>query len=201
MNDNFSEWWSSMTTMEHVYWVIAVPASIMFVFFMIMTFIGGDVEGDTDFDTDADADFDADGEIPFQFITIKNLVGFFTIFSWTGLACIKSACGTFTVLLSSTIAGILMMLAMAGVYYLMSKLTESGNVDLNKAVGAIGEVYLIIKGNRKAMGKVQLKIEGTFKTLDAITDDDEDIKTGELVDVIDVTNNNILIVKTNSNKS
>lgn len=192
MNNNFSEWWSLMTTMEQLYWIVAIPASLIFIALMVMTFIGGDVESDTDIDGDIDTD---DG-IPFQFITIKNLVGFFTIFSWTGLACIEGGYGVFIVILSSTIAGILMMIAMATIFYLMSKLTESGNVNIKNSIGSIGEVYLIIKGSRKAMGKVQLKIGGTFQTLDAITDDKEDIATGGLVDVVDVTNNNILIVKT-----
>jgi len=190
MNEGFVQWWSLMTTMEQVYWIIALPSSVIFIFFMVITFFGGD--GNAEFDGDID-----DG-IPFQFITIKNLVGFFTIFSWTGLACIQGGYSVLTVILCSSIAGILMMLAMATIFYLMSKLTESGNVNLKKSIGSIGEVYLVIKNNRKAMGKVQLKIEGTFQTLDAITDDDEDISTGGLVDIIDVTNNNVLIVKLSS---
>lgn len=194
MFDNFSEWWSVMTTMEQLYWIVALPSSLIFLFFMGMTFIGGDMDSDGDVDNDVDAD---EG-IPFQFITIKNLIGFFTIFSWTGLACIKSGCSVLAVIISSTIAGIIMILIMTTIFYLMSKLTESGNVNLRKSIGSIGEAYLIIKANRQAMGKVQLKIEGTFKTLDAITDQEKDIPTGSLVDVIEVTNNNILIVKTST---
>jgi len=192
MTEVFLNWWSTMAVMEHVYWMIALPSSLGFVFYMAMTFVGGDMDGDMGFDGDMDAG------IPFQFMTLKNLVGFFAVFSWTGLAFIKGGYDPPIVIMSSTIAGTLMMLAMSSVYYMMSKLTESGNVNLNKAVGSIGEVYLVIKGRRKAMGKVQLKVEGTFQTLNAITDDENDISTGALVDVIDVTNNNILIVKSSS---
>ncbi len=193
MTEVFNNWWSTMAVMEHVYWMIAVPSSLGFIFYMAMTFVGGDVDGDMGFGDDMEAE-----GIPFQFMTLKNLVGFFAVFSWTGLAFIKGGYEPPTVIISSTIAGIIMMLAMSSVYYMMSKLTESGNVNLNKAVGSIGEVYLVIKGSRKAMGKVQLKVEGTFQTLNAITDDENDISTGALVDIIEVTNNNILIVKSSS---
>jgi len=198
MLNNFSEWWSVMSTMEHVYWLIAVPSTIIFAILILMTFIGGDLDSDAEFEVDAESDIEAEEGIPFQFITIKNLVGFFTIFSWTGLAFIKSGYSVPTVILSSTIAGIIMMLIMATIFYLMSKLTESGNINIKKAIGSVGEVYLIIQPNRKGMGKVQLKVEGSFQTLDAMTDDDNEIQTGALVDIIDVTSNNILIVKNSS---
>lgn len=202
--ENFNEWWSMMTAIEQIYWVIAVPSTLIFLIYMVMTFVGGDLDADTDIDVDLDldgdidGDFDADPGIPYQFITLKNLLGFLTVFAWTGLACIHGGYGWVTVVISSTIAGLLMMLLMATIFYLMGKLTESGNVNLKRAKGGIGEVYLTIRGERKGMGKVQLKLGGTFRTMDAITDEKEDLKTGSLVDVINVTNNNILIVKLSS---
>jgi len=195
MNGNFNEWWSIMSTMEHVYWIIAVPSSLVFIMLMLMTFIGGDGDmASSDFEIDADID----GGIPFQFFTIKNLVGFFTIFSWTGLAFIKGGFSVITTIISSSVAGILMMVMMSTIFYLMNKLVESGSIDLKKAIGSMGEVYLVIPGKRKSMGKVQLKVEGAFKTLDAISDEKNDIATGSLVDIIDVTNNDILVVKSSS---
>jgi hypothetical protein len=44
------------------------------------------------------------------------------------------------------------------------------------------------------MGKVQIQVQG-FRTLDAITDEHEDIKTGSVIEVIDVMNNEVLLVK------
>jgi hypothetical protein len=204
MIENLNELWSAMALLERIYWLIAIPTTLIFLIYMVMTFIGGDLDADTDIDADidTDADFDTDADadtgIPYQFITIKNLLGFLTIFSWTGLAFIHGGYGVLTVLVSSTIAGLIMMFIMATIFYLMSKLTESGNENLRKAVGGIGEVYLVIKAERKGMGKVQLKLQGTFRTLDAITDEKNDLPTGSLVDIIDITNNNILIVKSSS---
>ena len=81
-----------MGTLEHVYWLFAVPSTIIFLIYMIITFAAGaDVDGDFG---DADADVDGDAGIGFQFFSLKNLVGFFTIFSWAGLACIDANLGT-----------------------------------------------------------------------------------------------------------
>jgi hypothetical protein len=44
------------------------------------------------------------------------------------------------------------------------------------------------------MGKVQIKVQG-LQTLDALTDNEEDIKTGGVVDVVEVINDEILLVK------
>jgi len=37
-------------------------------------------------------------------------------------------------------------------------------------------------------------VQGTLRTLEALTDESEDLKQGEVIDVVDIANNNILIV-------
>lgn len=51
-----------------------------------MTFVGGDMD---DSFGDADSAIDADEGIGFQFKTVQNLVGFFAVFSWTGIASLQ----------------------------------------------------------------------------------------------------------------
>ena len=86
---------------------------------------------------------------------------------------------------------------MAALFYFMSKLTDSGTLNMKNAIGHLGEVYLTIPGNRNGMGKVQLTVQGSIRTLDAITDDMEAIKTSSLIQVIDVIDQQILLVKRN----
>lgn len=90
-----------------------------------------------------------------------------------------------------------MMLAMATLFYLMSKLVESGNMNLKNAVGRSGEVYLPIPANRQGIGKIQITVQGTLQTLDAITDDKEPIGTSALIQVVEVINDQILLVRRN----
>ena len=190
---NLSEWWNSLDTIRQIYWGIAIPFSLIFLIQMVLTFIGGEME------IDGDADFDVEGDsgVGFQFFTLKNFIGFFTIFSWSRIAALDSDYSTATTLIISTISGLIMMTLMASLFYFFSKLTDSGTMNINNAKGAIAEVYMRIHGNRSNIGKVLVKVQGSLRELEAITDDEEDLPTGSVVNVKDVINDNILLVSKN----
>ncbi len=184
-------WWQGMLVAEKVYWIIAIPFTLIFLIMMVMTLLGGDLDSA---DMDVDMEMDSDTGIGFQYLSIKNLVGFFTIFGWTGIACLASGKSMVFTVIVSVLAGLLMMTIMSAIVYLMGKLTEQGNLNLQNAIGKIASAYLTIPAERKGMGKIQIKVQG-FRTLDAITDEKEDIKTGAVVEVVDVINNQVLLVK------
>jgi hypothetical protein len=184
-------WWQGMLVAEKVYWIIAIPFTLIFLIMMVMTLLGGDLDSA---DMDVDMEMDSDTGIGFQYLSIKNLVGFFTIFGWTGIACLASGKSMVFTVIVSVLAGLLMMTIMSTIVYLMGKLTEQGNLNLQNAIGKIATAYLTIPAERKGMGKIQVKVQG-FRTLDAITDEKEDIKTGAVVEVVDVINNQVLLVK------
>ena len=190
MFTDFPGWWEALALLEKIYWGIAIPFTIFFVLQILLTFYGGDVpeDGGADFDVETD-----DG-IGFQFFTLKNLVAFFTIFSWAGIACLDSGLSNGTSIIISFISGVAMMGVMGSVFYFLGKATESGTLKMKNAIGAVGEVYMEIKSQRGNMGKVQVQVQGTLRTLEAITDDKEDLKQGHIVTVTDIANNNILIV-------
>lgn len=188
--------WSELDILAQVYWAITIPATLIFIFLLIMTAIGSDA------DTDVQSDFhdsfgDGDG-IPFQLLSLKNIVGFFAMFGWSGLALMNAGIGTGLVIFLSVLCGLIMMVAMASLFYFMSKLAESGNMKMKNAIGRTGEVYLTIPGNRNGQGKVQITVQGNLQTLDAITDDPSNIITSSLVEVLDVIDEQILLVKRNS---
>ncbi|MBI9069186.1 MAG: hypothetical protein JEZ09_17955 [Salinivirgaceae bacterium] len=189
-----STWWIEMATFEKINWLIALPFSALFIIQIILTFTVGDMD-DATAGGDVDSSIDHDLGIDFQFLTLKNLIAFFTIFGWTGIVCVDANLGVGISVLISTIAGTLMMTIMASIMYFMGKLTDSGTLNMNNAIGKTCSVYLTIPPKRGGLGKVQIQVQG-FRTLDAMTDNDEPIKTGGLVEVIDVLNNEILLVRT-----
>jgi hypothetical protein len=185
--------WSELDLMSQVYWIITVPATVVFALLLVLTIFSSDA--DTDVHTDLDHSLvDGDG-IPFQMLSLKNIIAFFTMFGWSGLGFLSAGLAPFLVILFSFICGFLMMLAMATLFYFMSKLAESGNMNIRNAVGRTGDVYLTIPANREGMGKIQITVQGTLQTLDAVTDDAEAIPTSSIIEVIDVINNQILLVK------
>lgn len=193
MFTDFSSWWEALSIFERIYWMIAIPTTFMFLVQLVLTFVGGDGhEAGDDFDHDFDAgDLSAD----FHFLTIKNLIAFFAIFSWSGLACIDARLGIGLTIFISITCGLIMMLIMASIHYFMSKLSHSGTLNLNNSIGKTGSVYLTIPAKKDGMGKIQIKVQGALRTLNAMTSDLEDIKTGSIVEVESIINENVLVVK------
>ena len=185
-----NEWFAAFEPFEKVYWSITLIASGIFIVLMILTFIGGDFD-DTG---DVDADIDSDTGIDFQFLSFKNLVGFFTIFGWTGIACINEDFSKGMTLLISIVCGLLMMAIMASVFYYLGKLNSSGTLKIKNALNQVGEVYLTIGANRSRIGKVHINIQGGMRELDALTDELTDLHQGDIITVTEITGTGILIV-------
>ena len=187
------EFFDGMSTFEQTYWIIALIGSVIFIVILIMTFLGGDMDSDMEMDgTEFEAD---DGGVGFQFFTLKNLVAFFTIFGWTGVVCTDYNLSNGLTLVIAIIAGLLMMVVTSSLFYFMHRLAESGTLQMKNALGVIGDVYLPIGANRKNIGKVQIKVQGSLRELEAITDEDEDLKTSTLVEVTQIVSAELLLVK------
>lgn len=187
--ESLGTWWSELSVILKIYWGLAIPFTVFFVLQLIMSFLGQDSPDDL-----PDADITSDHGIGFQFFTLKNMVGFFTIFGWTGIATIESGASVGTSLLFSVIGGLAMMGIMAGMFYLLMKANSDGTMRIQQAIGQTGEVYLTIKSRRGATGKVQVKVMGSLRTLDALTDDEADIQTGRTVKVSDIVHGTTLLV-------
>lgn len=187
------EWFSSLEWFDKIFWVVALIGSVFFLIMLVTTFFGGDVDMDSDIGG-ADVDFDVDGG-GFSFFTIKNLVAFFTIFGWAGIAAIDAGLSKALVIFVAFASGLLMMLVMASLFYMISKLNDSGTLITKNAIGAIGDVYLTVGASRSRIGKVNVRIQGALRELEGLTDEKEDLKQGTVVKVIDVTTNGILIIE------
>lgn len=185
------DWFSTLEWFPKIYWAITIIASLNFIVSIVMSLIGGDA----DELSDVDAEIDGDTGIGFQFITYKNLVGFFTIFGWSGIACIDEGFSKPTTIIISLICGLIMMAIMAAMFYYMRKLSDSGTLDYKNALDQIGEVYLTVGANRSKIGKAHVRIQGALRELEALTDSETDLKTGTVIKVTSVTPNGILIIE------
>jgi hypothetical protein len=183
-----AEWFLNLEFLPKVYWLVAIIGSLIFSVVMLMAFAGGDADDIGDMDTDID------GGAGFHFISFKNLIGFFTIFGWSGIACIDAGLSKPLTVILSIVCGLIMMTIMASLFYFISKLTDSGTLNYKNAIDAVGEVYLTIGADRSKIGKVTVSVQGTMRELDALTDSFTELKSGTIIKVIDVTSNGILIV-------
>lgn len=187
--DTMGTWWGELSTVLKIYWGIAIPFSIFFLLQLVLSFMGAESPDDV-----PDAEIEADHGFAFQFLTLKNLVGFFTIFGWTGIACTEAGYSQGLTLLLASLAGLMMVGLMAGLFYLMTRGGADGTMKMSHAIGQVGEIYLAIPPKRSAMGKIQVNVDGSLRTLDAMTDDEQALATGQLAKVVEIVNQNILLV-------
>jgi hypothetical protein len=187
---SISTWWQELQAIEKIFWVIAILFSVLFLIQTIMSFAGADSEASGD----ADEYVGGDDGIGYQFFTIRNLIAFFTIFGWMGIAGISGGLSKGLTIGLALAAGGVMIVIMAVLFKSMSGLKHSGTLVINNALHQVGETYLVIPANRGGFGKVHIKVQGSLQELQAITDDVIPIATGKLVKVKSILNNKILIV-------
>lgn len=186
-------WWSSMDVIQQIVWIIAMTTSLIFVIQMIMTFVG--MDSNADFSGDfGDTSMSELSSMPFQLFTFRNFINFFLGFSWSYIVFLDIFDNKIWVVLVSTFVGIFIVVGVMLIFYFLSKMTESGNINIAHTIGLTADVYIPIQGNREGKGKVQLSVQNSVREFDAITAG-EALKTGNIVKIIEVVEGNVLLVE------
>lgn len=179
--------------MDKFYLYVAVPASLILIIQTVMTFMG--LSGEIDVDFDGDGDVDVTGETGLTIFSVRNLIAFFTFFGWSGVWLLGANVAKPLVIIISVIVGLIFVGISMSLFFLISKMQRSGNINLNNAVGLVGEVYIRIPESRKQYGKVMLTVQGALGEYEAVTDEVLPISTGTQVQVVEVVSNSKLLVK------
>jgi len=212
------EYFASLSALEKVYLACAVFGGSLFVLRMILMLCGADSsDADTDMDFDAhDVDFDADGadvdaahgadadhaadahEIHadggLRLLTFQGLTAFAMMFGLAGFSISRSSgLGSVVTLGIGILAGMLGMWVLAKGFAIMRSLQSSGTMSLYDAVGEEGSVYLTIPPG--GTGKVRVAVSGRLQVIDAVSSEDEELKTGDRVVVTKVSQASVLAVK------
>ena len=185
------DFFTDMSTLQIVFWVTALIGSTIFVALFALSLLGAD----SDVEMDTDMEVDSDMGMGVQFFTFKNTMAFFTIFGWTGIACLDQDMSSGLSTAIAFVAGIAMMFLMAMLFYWISKLAESGTLKIENAVGNIGEVYISIGANRSRIGKISIDVQGSKRELSALTDEEVDLTQGNVIKVTAVVSGEILLVE------
>lgn len=187
-------WWTSLSLISKILWIVTLTATLIFIVQSVLTFIGADVDGATDFDVDpSDIGGDLDGGI--NLYTFRNFINFILGFGWTAILLMDNVKSKALLVIISVLVGIALVAIVMYLFRLLSKMQQSGNIDVNKeAVGCTGKVYLTIPGERSGEGKVQITISNAVREYIALTDGDT-IKTGTPIKVTEVINDSTLLVE------
>lgn len=190
-----AEWWSSLAFFQKLLYYVAIPSTLILLIQTLMTFTGmGDDGMDLDGDFDG-ADFDGDFELGLEIFTIRNFIAFVTFFGWGALWAFSIGKSQTLSIVLGLVSGLIMMFISAGFFYLMKKMTASGNLRLDNAVGRVGEVYLKIPPKQSGVGKIQINVQETLRELEVMTASEVALERGTLVKVIGKVSESILLVE------
>lgn len=195
----------STTVLELIYWAATIMGGGLFLFRTFLLFAGGDIfSGDFDFDgdfdlgdieTDFEGDIHPDTDISFKFLSLQGITAFFMMFGLVGLAIFNSDSHPFFSIIGGITAGLFTTWVVGKVFTAMAQLESDGTTKIENAVGQIGEVYLSIPKN--GSGQVSVIVQGGLKIFDAVSEDKNNIGTGESVQVVGIKGNTIVVKKDN----
>ncbi len=185
-------WWSSLSTFEQVAWSITLPVTLIFAIQTVLTFagVGGHhMLGDVHHDSDTDHDHGSP-----QFFNFRNFINFFLGFGWSLIALDGTISNRFILITLSCLIGVALVAVVMSLFYGLSQMSQSGNLELKNAIGKVAEVYLTIPSAQSGIGKIHVKIQGSLRELDAMANG-QSIPTGQLVKVTSVINDDLLLVE------
>lgn len=204
-----NEWWEALSGLQRFFYFIAIPSTLILIIQFILSLVGLHTDSDIDvgghdmIDTSGIHDFDnidhgdttpSDGT-DFRFVTFRGIIAFLTIFGWVGAVLSKSDTSVALIIFAATISGLLAMTVVALLFYAISHLQTSGNTIYKNALGAFAEVYIPIPPQNSGTGKIQVIIQNQLIEAEAITFQEQQIKTGEMVRVVDLFNQTTFVVE------
>jgi hypothetical protein len=179
-----NDWWIHLTSPEKVLWGIAVFTTVVFLIQTLMSMIGGDADSDVSADGDLSADGDHsdggdDGGTSFaDYFTIKNAIAFFLGFSWGTIAMLGEMYSLQTSMVAGAGIGIAMVIVNLLILRGLASLRDSGNANLQNAVGNEGVVSVLVPAGKTGFGKVTVSFSGRQMELMALTDQDRELPRG-----------------------
>jgi len=197
-----SEWWAALTLVQQILYVIAGLSTTFLVLQLLLNLIGlAGGDADVDIGSDADMDLSTDhGDLSVHssglaLISFRTVTAFFVGFGWSGIVLLDAGLNTVLAIAIAVCVGCFFVVV---VFYLMKELlglSETGNINISNAIGQAGTVYVTIPAKGAGKGQVQLKVQGRLREKAAITNDDEDLKTGRTVKVVKILGGNTLLVE------
>lgn len=186
-----TSWWYGLSSMEQIFWGIAIIFSLLFMIQFGLSLLGGDVDTDADLDS-SDGSFSLDPS--FTLLSVRSIIAFFTFFGWMGVMALSNGHGATKVILMAGGAGLAAMVTVAYLMYFFSRLAETGNADMAELIYKNATVYLTIPERRRGKGKIHVTLNNSLREMDAVTEG-ERLENGKSVKIIEIIEDNILVVE------
>ncbi|MBU1145710.1 MAG: hypothetical protein KJ971_07680 [Firmicutes bacterium] len=197
-------WWEGLTVFQQVMFVIAVPATVIMIIFMILMLLG---ISDTEFDGSVDIDGgDIDGSMDsfndeplsgfsgLKVLTLRGVLAFLSIGAWVSFIASNYLIPILSLLIGMA-CGALAAYLLALAFKAAMNLESEGNLNYENAIGKNGTVYIRVPNNKTGKGKVTLTFQERFVEVEAVTLEQIDLMPGTSVEITGLENETTVVVK------
>ena len=188
-------WWQSLDLAQQIFALLGIAGTVILLIQTIMLLFGFDDDADGDIDIDDVGEDLSDFGDGLALFSVRGIVAMLCVLGWTGVVFLGTEMNRSLAIFLAVLCGFLTMVVMAYVMKGISKLQSSGNIDIENCIGKVGQVYIPVKPNASAGGKVNITVQGTYSEFSAITTSDELLKTGSYVRVVAVDESGVLVVE------
>jgi len=179
-------WFASISAIDRFFAACAIVGLLgvlLRLFTQILGLAGGELDGG-----DADADVGDGSHHPgdgFKIISIHGLAAFFLMFGLVGFAAHSENNAPISIaLLLGVAAGAASVWIISKLFMMAHKLQSIGNLDVSKAAGCMGTVYLKIP--KGGSGRVVVNISGRQREMDAVQLNGDEIDSGVSIVVVKI---------------
>lgn len=199
------EWWNSLAGASRIFYGMAAFFSVFFLWQIVAAFLGlsgddVDVTGDTRIDlvdTDSPDSMDhsdvVESSQAFKVLSLRSIITFFTLFSWGSALYTSGGMPVGKAMGIASIWGFIGMLAIAGIFYGMGKLTETGTKDIVSCKGQSGIVYLDIPAG--GYGEIKTTVNGVSEHLKAKSRNGATLPAGTSIRIVQVIDQTLVEVE------
>lgn len=117
------------------------------------------------------------------------------IAGWAGIVFIDLGLSTVISIILAALCGIAALFGMAYLMRAVLRLQSSGNIQIGSAVGKTGQVYIPIPPRGTGRGKINITVQDRYIEVDAMTESEDTLKTGETVRVVSTDDMGLVMVE------
>jgi hypothetical protein len=188
--DQIGGWWNELTLAKQLFYGIGLLAGLMTLLLAVLAIFGMEHDEAVDAMSSTDLSHDGDG-----IFSTKPLTGFFLGFGWAGGIAMDSGWSLIAALGIACVAGGTLMAIVVAMFRAIYAMKSDGTVQVQKAVGAVGTVYVTVPAHKASGGQVVVNFNGRQETFAALSGAGQPIASGEKVRVVSLVDNRTVLVE------
>ena len=190
-----ANWWNSLTDIQRIFAFIGIPATLVLIVQTILLLFGiGDGDDGIDLDGDGIPD-EVGGDDGLSLFSIRGIVGMLCVAGWAGIVFIDFGISNILAIFLALLCGVATLFGIAYLMKAVLRLQSNGTIELGTAVGKTGQVYIPIPPKGMGRGKINVVVQDRYIEVDAVTNSEDTLKTGETVRVVSTDEMGLVMVE------